>query len=40
MARGIQRRQASVAEIFGLVVGGGTLLAVLSAQVIFLMWMI
>jgi hypothetical protein len=39
MSRAVLQRQASAAEVFGLVVGGGALVALLSGQVLFLMWM-
>jgi hypothetical protein len=32
--------QASISEILGLAVGGGALLAVITAQVIFLAWVL
>jgi hypothetical protein len=39
MSRSVLQRQASASEVFGLVVGGGALIALLSGQVVFLMWM-
>ena len=33
-------QQASMSEIFGLVVGGSALVAVISAQVLFVAWML
>lgn len=33
-------RQASLLEVLGLVVGGGALLALISAQVLFLAWVL
>jgi hypothetical protein len=32
--------QASLSEVLGLAIGGGTLLALISAQVIFLAWVL
>jgi hypothetical protein len=40
MTRTSYSRQATFSEVFGLVVGGGALIAVLAAQLLFVAWML